>query len=93
MDEKDKTVKKLIEANRQLREDMRKEVDRYSLLENKYKDLLVKYNMLAKENAKNAELLFSMNTGASKQNYERLLSGKEEVKRDEEMDRTFERAF
>lgn len=73
MDEKDKTVKKLIEANRQLREDLRKEADRYGLLESKYKDILVKYNMLAKENAKNTELLFAMNTGGNVHNYDKYL--------------------
>jgi len=81
--ERDKTAKKLLEANRQLREDMRKEVERYQLLESKYKDLLVKYNMLAKENAKNAELLFNLNTGSNIYNYERVL-------KDED---TFERSF
>ena len=64
MDEKERTIKKLIEANRQLREDLRRETERYGLIESKYKDLLVKYNVLAKENAKNAEMLFSMNTGS-----------------------------
>ena len=63
MDEKERTIRKLIEANRQLREDLRRETERYGLIESKYKDLLVKYNVLAKENAKNAEMLFSMNTG------------------------------
>ena len=73
LDEKEKTVKKLIEANRQLREDLKKEADRYGLLEGKYKDILVKYNILAKENAKNAEMLFSMNTGGNIHNYDKYL--------------------
>ena len=73
MDERDKTIKKLIEANRQLREDQKKEIERYSLLESKYKDLLVKYNVLAKENARNAEMLFRTNTGANIANYDSML--------------------
>lgn len=73
LSEKDKTIKKLIEANRELREDLHRETDRYTLLENKYKDILVKYNVLAKENSKNAELLFSMNTGANINNYQNYL--------------------
>lgn len=73
MGEKDKTIKKLIESNRQLREDMRRESERYSLIENKYKDILVKYNVLAKENAKNAEMVFSMNTGGNIKNYDSYL--------------------
>jgi len=73
LDEKERTVKKLIDANRNLREDLKKESDRYSMLEGKYKDLLLKYNVLAKENAKNTEILFSMNTGANIHNYEEYL--------------------
>ena len=61
--EKDGTIKKLLDANRQLREDLKREEERYKLLEQKYKDILVKYNVLARENAKNAEMLFTMNTG------------------------------
>ena len=80
LDEKERTVKKLIDANRILREDLKKESDRYSLLESKYKDLLLKYNVLAKENAKNAELLFSMNTGANIHNYDNYLQKDDDKK-------------
>jgi len=45
LDEKQKTIKKLIDANKQLRDDMNKEQDRYMLLEHKYKDVLVKFNI------------------------------------------------
>lgn len=81
MDEKEKTVRKLIEANRQLREDLKKEADRYGLLEGKYKDILMKYNMLAKENAKNSEMLFNMNTGGNVHNYDRYLDRDDDKKR------------
>ena len=59
---------------------MRRETERYGLLEGKYKDVLVKYNVLAKENAKNAEMLFSMNTGGQIKNYDNYLdrSGQEQ---------------
>lgn len=73
LDEKEKTVRKLIEVNRQLREDLKREADRYSLLENKYKEVLVKYNLLAKENAKNAEMLFNLQTGGNVHNYDTYL--------------------
>ena len=56
-----------------MREDLRRETERYGLIESKYKDLLVKYNVLAKENAKNAEMLFSMNTGGQIKNYDNYL--------------------
>ena len=72
--EKDQTIKKILEANRQLREDLKRESERYSLLEGKYKDLLIKYNMLAKENAKNVEMLFTMNTGGNIHNYSNYLN-------------------
>lgn len=73
MDEKEKTVRKLVEVNRMLRQDLAKEADRYKLLEDKHKELLVKYNVLAKENARNAEMLFNMNTGGNIGNYDRFL--------------------
>ena len=46
-------MKKLIFANKQLREDLRREIERYNLLEEKFRDLLVKYNLTQKENEKN----------------------------------------
>lgn len=58
LEEKDKNVKKLLEANKDLREKLSNEVERYRLLEGKYKDLLVKYNVIAKEHAKLGETLF-----------------------------------
>lgn len=52
-DEQERTMKKLIFANKQLREDLSREIERYNLLENKFRDLLVKYNLTQKENEKN----------------------------------------
>lgn len=72
--EKDRTIKKLIEANKTLKEELDREMERYVLLEEKYKDLLVKYNMLAKDHAKNAELLFTATTGAKMGNFNKYLS-------------------
>ncbi len=57
--EKDKTIKKLVLANREMREDLEREVERYRILEDRYKELLVKFNALAKENAKYAEMMFT----------------------------------
>ena len=62
--EQETTIKKLIFANRQLREDMTREIERYNLLESKFRDLLVKYNVVTKENTKNKGLIFNMQTGA-----------------------------
>lgn len=53
MDEQERTMKKLIFANKQLREDLSREIERYNLLEEKFRDLLVKYNLTQKENEKN----------------------------------------
>ena len=43
LDERERTIKKLIDANKQLRADLVKEIDRYTLLEQKYKDVLIQY--------------------------------------------------
>lgn len=51
--EKDVTIKKLIFANKTLREDLQQEIERFNLLQNKYKELLIKYNISQKENTKN----------------------------------------
>ena len=56
--EQDVTIKKLIFANKQLREDMTREIERYNLLEAKYRDLLVKNNILGRENESNKEFVF-----------------------------------
>ena len=63
IDSKDKNIKKLIEANKDLRDKLIAEVERYNLLESKYKDVLIKYNDLCKENDKNFKTLFHMSTG------------------------------
>ena len=49
-------------------------MERFIVLENKHKELLVKYNMLAKENSKYAELLFTNTTGAKMSNFDKFLS-------------------
>ena len=72
-DEQEQTIKKLIFSNRQLREDMTREIERYNLLEGKFKDLLIKYNLLSKENNKNKEVLFTMHTGAKLPKYDNFL--------------------
>ena len=70
---KDKNIKKLLEANKDLREKLIAEVERYNILEGKYKDILVKHNVVSRENQKNIENLFSMNTGGNIHNYENYL--------------------
>lgn len=71
--EKEHTVRKLVEANKQLRDDLVRETERYSILEGRYKDLLVKHNVTEKESIRNKELLFSAQTGGNIGNYERFL--------------------
>lgn len=46
LDERERTIKKLTEANKQLRAELVKEIDRYTLLEEKYKDVLIQYQDL-----------------------------------------------
>lgn len=71
--EQDTTIKKLIFANKQLREDMQREIERYNLLEAKYRDLLVKFNVATRENEANQEYIFSMKTGAHMVKYNKFL--------------------
>ena len=71
--EKDTTIKKLVFANKTLREDLETEIERFNLLQSKYKELLIKYNIASKENSKNQRSLFSMTTGAQMQKYENFL--------------------
>ena len=71
--EKDRTIKKLIDANRQLKEELSREMERYSLLENKHKDILLKFNVLAKENSKYQDLLFTQTTGGKMGNFNSFL--------------------
>ena len=73
MDEQERTMKKLIFANKQLREDLSREIERYNLLEDKFRDLLVKYNLTAKENEKNQKLVFTLGTGANLPRYDNFL--------------------
>lgn len=73
VDEKDKTIKKLIFANKTLREDLQREIDRYTMLETKFKQMLVKYNIKARENDRNQKQLFTMHTGAQMEKYDDFL--------------------
>lgn len=69
MDEKDKTIKKMLEQNRMLRDDLRREIERYDMLEQKYKDMLVKFDILSKDNTKNEQMAFSSLTGTNIKNH------------------------
>lgn len=71
--EKDMTIKKLVFANKTLREDLQQEIERFNLLQNKYKEMLIKYNIATKENTKNQRSLFTMTTGAQMEKYENFL--------------------
>lgn len=77
LDEREKTIKKLIEANKQLREDMCRESDRYLILEDKYKQILLKNNMLQRDNKKNEDLVFGMTTGGNMKRYSDFLGDNE----------------
>ena len=72
-EEQERTMKKLIFANKQLREDLSREIERYNLLEEKFRGLLVKYNLAQKENEKNQKLVFTLGTGAQLPRYDNFL--------------------
>ena len=93
-DEQERTMKKLIFANKQLREDLSREIERYNLLEDKFRDLLVKYNLAQKENEKNQKLVFAIGTGANLPRYDKLFDdegafGSSKKKRKPTMDDEF----
>ncbi len=67
------TINKLLFANKTLREDLQQEIDRYTLLQEKYKEILIKYNVLKKENERNEKNLFAMGTGATLKKHEQFL--------------------
>ena len=71
--EKTQTVKKLIQTNQMLRDDSVKQTEQFEHLQAKYKDLLVKFNILSKESLRNKELIFTQQTGANLGNYESFL--------------------
>lgn len=73
LDEQKGTIKKLIEANKQLRYDLEKEVDRYTMLENKYQNVLAKYNSVNRDNKKNEEMIFGMSTGTNIRRYQNFM--------------------
>jgi len=79
LDERERTIKKLIQANKELREDLGRELDRYALLEGKYRDVLVKHSTVARENAKNEELVFGMTTGGNMSRYSEFLADTKDV--------------
>lgn len=79
LDESKRTIKKLIDANKQLRSDLEKEVDRYTLLENKYRDVLARFNSLDRANAKNEEMIFGMTTGTNIRKYQNYMLDDDDV--------------
>lgn len=88
MEEQEKTMKKLIFANKQLREDLSREIERYNLLEDKFRDLLVKYNLAQRENEKNQKLVFTMGTGANLPRYDNFLDEEGEFSGKKKRNRT-----
>jgi len=64
MEEKDQTIKKLVYANTTLRNDLEREIERFALLEKKFRDAIIKYNIKERENSRNQQTLFETATGA-----------------------------
>ena len=54
--------------------DLDKELERFALLESKYKDLLVKFSRLAKDTAKFEHMIFNKTTGGNLENFDKFLS-------------------
>ena len=77
LDERKRTIKKLIDANKQLRAENFKEIDRYKLLEQKYKDLLIQYQEIQKSNMRNESLAFATQTGGNINRFSSFLQNKD----------------
>ena len=60
-----------------MREDFSREVDRYTILEAKYKEVLYRFTTVAKENAKNEEIVFGMTTGSNIARFQDYLADKD----------------
>jgi hypothetical protein len=74
LDVRESTIKKLIQANKQLREDLAREVDRYIFLDEKYRDAVLRLEATTKSNTRNEELVFGLTTGGSMSRYQGFLS-------------------
>ena len=57
---------------------MQRETERYTLLEDKYSDVLVRLKHVADENKRNEEVLFAMQTGTSFNNFKGFLTSDKE---------------
>ena len=79
LDERESTIKKLIQANKQLREDLEREVDRYILLEDKHRECLMKYEAVTKSNQRNEDLIFGLSTGGNMGRYRGFLSDEKKM--------------
>ena len=64
LEEKDQTIKKLVYATTPLRNDLEREIERFALLEKKFRDNIIKYNIKDRENSRNQQTLFETATGA-----------------------------
>lgn len=73
LEERDGTIKKLIMANKQLREDIQRETDRYILLEGRHREAVLKLENATKSNKKNEELMFGLATGGSMSRFQGFL--------------------
>ena len=67
--EQERTIKKLIEANKHIREDLQRECDRYTILEARYKEVLYQLSNVTIENQRNEELAFGLSTGTNFDRY------------------------
>ena len=74
-------MRTISEANKVLREDLVNEQKRYKFLENKYKELLVKYNVASTHLEEKEKTVFAMSTGANYDNYPHIQQKKPKKKR------------
>ena len=74
VDEKDVTIRKLVFANKTLRDDLQREIDRFTLLESKFKQVLMKANIEHRDLEKQQRAMFTLQTGAQMDRYSDFLN-------------------
>lgn len=74
LDEHQRIIKALTQANKKLVEDLKREAQRYNLLEDKYKDALMKATHYGESAQYNERLVFGMSTGSNFGNYKDFMT-------------------
>lgn len=78
LDEHQRMIKSLTQANKQLVEDLKREASRYRMLEEKYRDAIMKATAYGESAKYNERLVFGMSTGSNFGNYKDFIMKKQD---------------